>query len=233
MITPIIDPVTPDLISRLKPMFTQIGLDMRAIADRINDIEHCCDNQTTTTPAELWPVDPVIVERENLSSELPSYLSNSPANDLSSYQPVDIKLSCQDYNLFDLSLNQDADLAIDNELHTAIIISLFTDRYDPQTNQGGYWGDDLANGDILGSRLWLLKRAKPNQQTLLDAEAYATESLQWMLDDGLVDQLTISASLRGRGQLTLTVDAIIGQGSPYAAGNYFREFGVSTATSIQ
>ncbi|PTT81669.1 hypothetical protein DBR29_27615, partial [Pseudomonas sp. HMWF005] len=35
-----------------------------------------------------------------------------------------------------------------------------------------------------GSRLWLLRRVKLSRQTQMDAEFYAREALQWLIDDG-------------------------------------------------
>jgi len=52
----------------------------------------------------------------------------------------------------------------------------------------GWWGDSYPSvtGDRIGSRLWLLRRAKLDTQTRADAERYAREALQWLLDDGHV-----------------------------------------------
>ena len=38
--------------------------------------------------------------------------------------------------------------------------------------------------DRIGSRLWLLRRVEPTRQTQMDAEFYAREALQWLIDDG-------------------------------------------------
>ena len=74
------------------------------------------------------------------------------------------------------------DLAADNGLKTAVLISLFTDRLaaaddeipDGTEDRRGWWGDMPADGsapsgappDPIGSRLWLLARAKQSAETL-------------------------------------------------------------------
>jgi len=50
-----------------------------------------------------------------------------------------------------------------------------------------------VDGDRFGSRLWLLGRAKNTPQTLTDAETYAREALQWLIDDAVVERFDVSA----------------------------------------
>lgn len=87
-------------------------------------------------------------------------------------------------------------------LNTAIFISLFT-RQQAQvddalpdlqsTNREGWWADAFTEieGERLGSRLWLLSRAKASTDTLNRAKTYAEEALQWLLDDGIVSDLAV------------------------------------------
>ena len=76
----------------------------------------------------------------------------------------------------------------------SVVISLFTWRRagpdDPldDDERYGWWGDTfptVADARI-GSRLWLLRRVRLNAATRRDAEFYAREALQWLIDDGLV-----------------------------------------------
>lgn len=97
------------------------------------------------------------------------------------------------------------DLATDDGLETAMILSLFTDRRaedgddlpDGETDRRGWWADahPVIPSDRFGSRLWLLDRAKQTQETLDLAEAYAREALQWLLDDKVSDRIEITASI--------------------------------------
>lgn len=99
------------------------------------------------------------------------------------------------------------DLVREDGLTTAVILSLFCDGRanddsgitDPDGKRG-WWGDLLADTQDrtgLGSNLWLLNREKVTQQTINLAEQYILDSLQWMLDDGVVKKLDISVEAQG------------------------------------
>jgi phage gp46-like protein len=92
------------------------------------------------------------------------------------------------------------DLLSGNDLETAILISLFTDRlartddkYDGEDRRG-WWGDTGADYPI-GSRLWLIKRQKLTAAIAGKAEDYATEALQWLIDDGVVASITVTTQI--------------------------------------
>ncbi len=80
-----------------------------------------------------------------------------------------------------------------HDLQTAVLISLFTDRIaepddvipDGSNDPRGWWGDEFSTVKI-GSRLWLLTRAKQTQATLQRAYDYILQALQWMIDARLV-----------------------------------------------
>lgn len=93
----------------------------------------------------------------------------------------------------------DEDLLIDDSLTNYAIISLFTDRQvepeeleDGQT-QRGWWGDSYSDKPW-GSRLWLIAREKSLQSVADDAEDYAYEALNWMIDDTLIDSVVATAT---------------------------------------
>ena len=98
-------------------------------------------------------------------------------------------------------------------LERAVLISLFTWRRaaidDPidDDERYGWWGDSypaVAN-DRIGSRLWLLRRVKLTAATQRDAEFYARQALQWLLDDGQVIGLDILTERAGIDRLDLRV----------------------------
>jgi phage gp46-like protein len=49
----------------------------------------------------------------------------------------------------------------------------------------------------LGSNLWLLGRDKATQNAMNLAEQYIREALQWMLDDGVVQDIQVDVSAQG------------------------------------
>lgn len=77
-------------------------------------------------------------------------------------------------------------------LTRSVLISLFTWRRAADDDaldddeRFGWWGDSFPSvaDDRIGSRLWLLRRVKLTRKTQLDAEFYAREALQWLIDDG-------------------------------------------------
>jgi phage gp46-like protein len=112
------------------------------------------------------------------------------------------------------------DLASQGGLRTAVAISLLTDRTAEVTDTPGepwdgdprgWWGDmpigpEDTRGPV-GSRLWLLRRAKRTLATLRQAEAYAREALDWLTEDGIATRVDAAAAWRGalNDQLALTV----------------------------
>ena len=102
----------------------------------------------------------------------------------------------------------DEDLESESGLETAVIISLFTDRRardddelpDPNnSDKRGWWGDLVAEvaDDQIGSRLWLLERAKTTENVLVKAKEYAEESLSWMIEDGVAKEIVVEAERQG------------------------------------
>lgn len=114
----------------------------------------------------------------------------------------------------DLTIVQN-DIVIDDGLKTAVMLSLFTDRraLDADTLPGnstdrrGFWGDALpvVPNDQIGSRLWLLARAKQTQDVLARAKAYALEALQWMLDDSVASAIDVQVAFTEPGVLGISV----------------------------
>ncbi|MDA8483585.1 phage GP46 family protein [Pseudomonas resinovorans] len=107
-----------------------------------------------------------------------------------------------------------ADLAVDDGLRTAVLVSLFTDRRardddrlpDGSEDRRGHWSDSyLPNGDLEGSRLWLLEREKVLPDVLRRAEDYSREGLHWMLEDGVAATVQATAWTTGRSDLNLRI----------------------------
>ena len=107
----------------------------------------------------------------------------------------------------DLSI-EDEDLESEDGLETAVIISLFTDRRardddelpDPNNlDKRGWWGDLVAEvaDDQIGSRLWLLNRAKTTPDVLVKAKEYAEEALQWLIDDQGAMKIEVEVERQG------------------------------------
>lgn len=93
----------------------------------------------------------------------------------------------------------------------AVVISLFTWRRAagddplPGDERFGWWGDTLppVDNDRIGSRLWLLLRAKIVPETIERAKEYCREALQWLLDDGIAAVVEVDAERMGLDGLAI------------------------------
>jgi len=118
-------------------------------------------------------------------------------------------------------------LVTGNDLASATLISLFTDRIanpddvipDGTDDPRGWWGD-LGEDMPIGSRLWLLSRAKQTQETLNNAVDYAKEALEWFVDDGVAARIDVFAQWVRTSFLGLQVILYNQDGTTIAAFSY-------------
>lgn len=112
-------------------------------------------------------------------------------------------------------------------LYRAVEISLFSwrraepdDEVDDEQRMG-WWGDSFpaVDGDKLGSRLWLLRRKTITPEVLRQAEAYAREALQWMIDDELVRTVEIQLTRPDRTRVDMVV-TLTDDGGPLPPFNF-------------
>jgi phage gp46-like protein len=132
---------------------------------------------------------------------------------------------------FDVAMSN-GDLLQDDGIYTSVILSLLLDAPaqpgdvlpDPKsTDRRGWWGDAYLpqiNGkpDHYGSRLWLLRRCAAVPKTASRAKQYATEALNWMIEDGIVQSIIITCTFPSRGVLNVNV-AFTGIAPAYANDN--------------
>lgn len=118
------------------------------------------------------------------------------------------------------------DLAAGDDLASAVLISLFTDRRAEDGDRApagadlrGWWGD-LGRTRPLGSKLWLLERAKQTEATRLAAEDYARDALQWLIEDGVAAAVDVAASWQGPGFLGVVVVVTEPSGGAARTFNY-------------
>lgn len=114
----------------------------------------------------------------------------------------------------------DLGLAVRDPLPRAVVISLFTwgrakpDDALPGADRMGWWGDTYApnEGDRIGSRLWLLARAKITAQTPMQAKQYAEEALAWLITDGVASHVLVDAERQGQSQIAIRCQIVRGDG---------------------
>jgi phage gp46-like protein len=73
----------------------------------------------------------------------------------------------------------------------------------------GWWADAYAeiDGDLIGSRLWLLDRSKTTPDVVADAKAYAEEALAWLKDDEIAQKVAVRTGRSG-DRLWIEVDVV-------------------------
>ncbi len=117
--------------------------------------------------------------------------------------------------IFDMKI-EDGDFATDSGLENAVLLSLFLDARaddddelpDLETDRRGWWGDEFFGGedeDHIGSKLWLIAREKQTDDILELANRFSEESLQWMIDDGVTDRVTVTSTF-GENSINLKVE---------------------------
>lgn len=97
------------------------------------------------------------------------------------------------------------DVQTGQDLETACLVSLFTDRLatpdfvptDGTSDRRGWWADPY-NDQPLGSNLWQLERAKKTRDTLGLARRYANDALQWLVADGVAKSVTVDTQWLGQ-----------------------------------
>lgn len=104
------------------------------------------------------------------------------------------------------------DLGFGNDLYTSVLISLFTNMRNnddtlPANAYKGGWFGDAWNDQLIGSRLYLLNRAKKinDQQLLNEAQDYCDEALAWLITDGIASEVDSLAFWLSPNQLGLNV----------------------------
>lgn len=129
------------------------------------------------------------------------------------------------------------DFLLDDSLTSSVIISLFTDcAVEPEDlekdqQNRGWWGDSYSD-EPWGSKLWLLARSKSTQEVADNAEDYAYEALEWLMNDGFVDSIVINASRESttnssvKDLLHLNIMLVPSDGKPQRELKFYIEGGV-------
>lgn len=124
---------------------------------------------------------------------------------------IEYKSQIKEYDISILN----GDLKECDDLDSAVIISLFTwaraaaGEVDENAPRFGWFGDkiDADNTDSTGSKLYLLKRKKITNQTIMDTREYIEQALQWMIEDGVATE--IKAEVERNASDVNRVDALV------------------------
>jgi len=116
---------------------------------------------------------------------------------------LDIKFTKDDDGVHDFNIAEEGDFELDTTIENPLNASLLTNaRADVSEvpiakDRGGWWGNELYEviGHQFGSKLHLLKQRRFNEETKNIVTDYILKSLQWLIDDGIVQDINVSASL--------------------------------------
>lgn len=100
-----------------------------------------------------------------------------------------------------------AGLSAQDDLYTAVLISLFTDAEagdddlipDGTSDPRGWWAEPI------GSKLWLMVRKKATPALLAIAKTYCEEALAWIVEDGVAASIEILTEFTRPGLLGIEV----------------------------
>ena len=105
-----------------------------------------------------------------------------------------------DFDQYDINFI-DGDFEKEDGFDTAILISFLAERrasesevLEPQ-HRRGWVGNEINGFDNFeyGSKLWLLYQARATQSTLNNAITYVNDAFQWMIEDGYVQNIIVTA----------------------------------------
>lgn len=102
----------------------------------------------------------------------------------------------------------DNDLKKTDGLKSAMFGSLLSWAYDSDTDSFPWGGDSIFDTDVkFGSKLYLLFNETINDNTINLCKIYIADALQWMIDDGVVNNFDISVSRYDTKKLYFTIVA--------------------------
>lgn len=112
---------------------------------------------------------------------------------------------------YDIQIDEFGDIKSEDQLDTAIIVSLFSDGRAspgeipaPHLRRG--WIGDLESVDNpIGSKLWLLDQSRLTNKVTARASDFAQRALEWMIRDSLATRVTAGAFV-DRFKMILRID---------------------------
>lgn len=194
-----IQSTSPTQVQREKAIFQQIGIDIRALRQRIQQVEACCagGNPAVINTSQVNQLGEIALE-----SPTPQILESLTAIDQGF---TDLKLGMVAFSQFDLLFSDD--LITESTLETAIIISLYTDAR--HEGQRGWWGDDYREDNtpkIAESLLWTLLGQPTTDENVRLGKEYAEDALQWLIDFNYLKSFTVHTEHQKRNLDTLAIE---------------------------
>ena len=107
--------------------------------------------------------------------------------------------------LYDFKIDSDGDIETEDQLDTAILVSLFTDRRAQPSEvvkaqqRRGWIGDLETPEDLWGSMLWLFEQARLTGAIVAGIGNAAQNAFEWMTRDKVATEVSARAIVRASG----------------------------------
>lgn len=120
--------------------------------------------------------------------------------------------------LRDIAIGADGDLQSVDDFSTSVDLSILTNQRAnssevPQPTARRGWIGDLTpktRGRKVGSKVWLFEQARRDLDTINGIRDAVQDGLQWLIDEGQVDRIEVSASASGFNGVFIKVTFSIG-----------------------
>ncbi len=110
---------------------------------------------------------------------------------------------------------ENGDLKADNGLETAVMISLYSNRFVEredlpplETDQNGWWADEISDpiDDLIGSKFWAIERRGVSLESANRYEESGREALAWMIEDGIAKLIPVESTIVSGERIDVAID---------------------------
>ena len=120
-------------------------------------------------------------------------------------QDIDVKLTQGADGLWDINLDANGQLVVDDSFETTIALTIFGERRATEgevatpANRRGWIGSVLSDipGFEPGSKGWLFYQSRLTSETVTGIKNAHQEALEWMIEDGLAKSILVTSRQNG------------------------------------
>jgi len=118
-----------------------------------------------------------------------------------------------DNGFYDVSFDEEGDIATDDFFDTAVIVSLGAEKRAsaeevPNSElRRGWIGNESTPNFEIGSKNWLYEQARQTRTTLNGLNTSSNNALDWMRESGVVVELNLNALFANKDGVGIQIDA--------------------------
>ena len=124
---------------------------------------------------------------------------------------TDAVLSKGASGIYDFQLDETGDIETEDFFDTSILMSLFCERRASANEmpvshyRRGWIGNESTPSFEIGSKVWLFEQSRLTRSTLNGINSVVKEALQWMIDDGIALEISVSSELSQNNSIAIEV----------------------------